>query len=231
MGKAASKAENSGGAVLDDPRLLVTEIEGRLATLNASLAAARQRQSELNQERAGLVRAARLEGKADAQKRLRVIDDELTNLSRDVSDDSTVVEALTEELAAAERARITAEWEEQRNKIRALLISRAEGQTAANVIGAARALVEALKKAAAEDREVYEALCAFDERRAREWTSVARATDELARLAAVELWKVLPIDGREVSVAMINSGRDAVKQDRRFYSETLSYLDRLELVL
>lgn len=228
MGRTASR-EGAATLVLDDPRGRIAGSEERLAKLNASLAAAQQRQLELRGERETLVRAARLDGNAAAQKRLYAIDEELAHLACDLSDDRALAENLSEELAAAERARIALDWEERREKVRGILASRLEGRTPAKVLKAAKDLAEALRTAEAEDREAYEALRRLDEGRTRSWKPVAVAHCDLARFATAELRNVLSVDTRGIQVGRI-SRIDIGEGYRRVYKEAVEQLDRLELV-
>jgi hypothetical protein len=216
------------GTKLDEHRAYVGELKMGIEKLNGSLEDSRRRQESLVAERGLLVLPARANKNKEAQNRLRTIDEQLAPLGQDIADDQAAVAELSAQLILAQNEVSRAELEEERVKVRGLLVMRMKSKSAENLLKAARELAGAIDTAAQEDLQLREDLRPFS-------GYLGVDVDQLKFLTRIRqlalgfvLIKHLPIDTREFYASSPNA-TGLEQKEQRYLGELLEALDGLEL--
>ncbi len=230
MTAVMAEALKPGEINLEALRACVEDLQSKVEKVSSSLADSRLRLQDLTAERSTLILPARSGKNTSAQKRLYAIDEQLSALNRDISDDQAALSELEAQLDAAQIDLERTEWESQRSSVRALLEERLNGKTGAAIQKAVDALVAALQSAAEKDEQAKAALLAFEPSLGRDLRPLSMAVFGRSRLAAWKLQRVLPVDSREFGHSRALDGKEFAEEDRNQYCRVIEALDGLKLV-
>lgn len=228
MSTTTAKSGEIEETELDELRTRVVALGSEIQKLEGSLATSRLRRENLIAERGPLILPARSQKNADAQKRLRTIDEGLAHLTRDVADDQAAISELKEQLRSAEERVVREEWEIRRAAVRKLLADRGRGATEAKLEKLASELAAALRAAAEEDECICAKVIAFERSLYGGISELRRRARERNNIIAAKFFGLLPIDTREVR-PIVYSGK-ILGSEVGPVIQTLAALDDLELV-
>jgi chromosome segregation ATPase len=171
----------------------------------------------------------RAQKNAAAQKRLAAIDEQLTILDREIADDETALAELRAQLTVAQNSIELAEWEGRRAVVRKMLVNRLSGAAAARLEKAAIALEKVFGELTEEDKQIGEALTAFEPKFRSMERSIRVLSQYRGRLVGYYLRQVIPSEGIGHFMSLYE-GRDFAGVDQGEYGRALEDLDNLELV-
>jgi hypothetical protein len=208
---------------------LVEHLKSQIQKLSGRCSIAEQRRRDLASERTALVPRARIEEDAASVNRMQEIDTELMNLDRDIADDTEAIKLLKGDLAEAENDRAGLDWENERRRVRKVVVGRINQVKKGALQSALDAFIAEISTAQEADKEISTLLLNFDPNLKREARAISAVHSTRRGILTHRLLDPLEIEVPRWPMAHLTE-IDLVQTECRDLERALQIIDSLELI-